>query len=242
MKPVIGITTESTGDKLQLNQSYVNAISDLGGVPLLLAKTDELDVIEEQVHRIDGLYLTGGSDINPATYDEEPHENLGKVEHGRDEYEIQVIKHAIKKKIPILGVCRGNQLLNSLNGGTMYQDLPSQKEGELIQHKQQSGRDFLQHTIEINQESKLYRIIQQDKIRVNSHHHQANKDIADEFRIAATAPDGVIEAIESKDEDHFILALQFHPEDAYTLDDSAKKILEAFIDAAVEYDKTVDND
>lgn len=232
-KPIIGITTMIDGTTLSLNESYIKAVSDLGGVPLLLPKNDNDQSIKEQVEAVDGVYLTGGSDINPSTYDEEPHLKLEKVEHGRDEYEIKVIKEAFKRDVPILGVCRGSQLLNSLTDGHMYQDLESQYEGDdLIQHRQNSPRDYLQHSVLIDEGSLMHKIVGTTKIRVNSHHHQANKDVDDkDFVISGRAPDGVIEVIEGKG-DAFVLGLQFHPEDSYKFDEPSEKIIRAFIDAA----------
>ena len=235
-RPIIGITTAIEESQLTLRPHYIEAVTDLGGVPLLLAKNDDKQSIKEQVDALDGLYLTGGKDINPSTYDEEPHPKLQAVEHGRDEYEIEIIKHAFKRNIPILGICRGSQLLNSLMDGTMYQDLEAQYEGDgLIQHVQESDRDYLQHSVLIEKGSRLHKITGRDKIRVNSHHHQANKDVDDkEFFISGRAPDGVIEAVEGKG-DTFILGLQFHPEDSYTFDEPSKKILEAFLSEAQKF-------
>lgn len=235
-KPIIGITTMIDGSTISLNENYINAVTDLGGVPLLLAKNDDDQFIKEQVEMLDGLYLTGGSDINPRTYDEEPHVRLEAVEHGRDEYEIRVIENAFERNLPILGICRGSQLLNSLTDGHMYQDLESQYEGDdLIQHRQQSPRDYLQHSIIIEEGTKMHDIVGTTKMLVNSHHHQANKDVDDEdFLISARAPDGVIEVIEGKG-DAFILGLQFHPEDSYKFDKNSEKLLDAFIKAAREF-------
>lgn len=233
--PVIGITTmiEPDGD-LHLRPSYINAIADLGGTPILLAKNENDHAIKEQISRIDGLYLTGGTDINPSTYGEEPHPKLGVVEIGRDEYEIKLIKHALERGVPIIGICRGSQLLNSINGGTMYQSLEDQYEGELLQHMQNSARDYLQHTIHVEPDTKFHKIVGVDKFQVNSFHHQANHKLADEFVLAASAPDGVVEAIEFKT-DQFVLGLQFHPEDTYKISEPHRKILEAFIQAAKDY-------
>lgn len=235
-KPIIGITTMIDGNMLTLNENYINAVTDLGGVPMLLAKNDDDQFIKEQVEMLDGLYLTGGSDINPRTYDEEPHINLEAVEHGRDEYEIKVIQFAFERDLPILGICRGSQLLNSLTDGHMYQDLETQYEGdELIQHLQKSPRDYLQHSIIVEEGTMMHDIVGTTKMLVNSHHHQANKDVDDEdFLISARAPDGVIEAIEGRG-DTFILGLQFHPEDAYTFDVHSEKIVSAFINAAKDF-------
>lgn len=232
-RPIIGITTAIEDSQLILRPHYIEAVTDLGGVPMLLAKNDSKETIKEQVESLDALYLTGGKDINPSTYDEEPHPKLEAVEHGRDEYEIEIIKYAFKRGIPILGICRGSQLLNSLTDGSMYQDLESQYEGDgLIQHKQKSDRDYLQHSLLIEKGSRLHKIIGKDKIRVNSHHHQANKAVDNkDFIVSGRAPDGVIEAFESTGET-FIMGLQFHPEDAYKFDEPSKKILEAFISEA----------
>ncbi len=235
-RPIIGITTEIDDSQLSVRPHYIQAVTDFGGVPMLLAKNDDKQSIKEQVAALDGLYLTGGNDINPSTYDEEPHPKLEAVEHGRDEYEIEVIKEAFKRDIPILGICRGSQLLNSLTDGKMYQDLEAQYEGDgLIQHKQKSGRDYLQHSVLIEKGSKLHKITGQDKIRVNSHHHQANKEVDNkDFIVSGRAPDGVIEALEGTG-DTFVMGLQFHPEDAYKFDEPSKKILEAFLSEAQKF-------
>lgn len=235
-RPIIGITTAIEEKNMSLRPHYIEAVTDLGGVPLLLAKNDDEQSIKEQIDVLDGLYLTGGKDINPSTYDEEPHPKLEAVEHGRDEYEIEVIKHAYKRGIPILGICRGSQLLNSLTDGTMYQDLEAQYEGEdLIQHKQKSNRDYLQHSVLIEEGSRLHKIVGTDKIRVNSHHHQANKDVDNkDFIVSGRAPDGVIEALEGTG-NIFIMGLQFHPEDSYKFDEPSKKILEAFLSEAQQF-------
>lgn len=232
--PIIGITTEVVdGDHLELRASFIYSISKLGGIPLLLPKVEDKDVIKGQLEHIDALFLTGGNDINPATYGENPHPKLENVEAGRDEYELELIHLALDKDIPILGICRGSQLLNSVAGGTMYQDLDSEYGEGLIQHRQTSNRDFLNHKIEIFEGTKLHDITGVTEMSVNSFHHQANHDIGASFEVAAVAPDGVIEAIESKEHD-FVIGLQFHPEDAFEFNEPSRKIMEAFIKAAAD--------
>lgn len=230
--PIIGLTTEVVGgNHLELRSTFIYSISKLGGIPLLLPKVENEDVIKGQLEHIDALFLTGGSDIDPDTYGENPHPKLEKVEAGRDKYELELIRLAMEKDIPILGICRGSQLLNSIAGGTMYQDLESEYGESLIQHKQASDRDFLNHKIEVMEGTKLHAIVGTTEMSVNSFHHQANHDIGASFDVSAVAPDGVIEAIESKEHD-FVMGLQFHPEDAFEFDESSRKIMEAFIDAA----------
>lgn len=230
--PVIGITTEVVdGDHLELRSTFIYAISKLGGIPLLLPKIEDEDIIRGQVAQIDALFLPGGNDINPSTYGENPHPKLEKVEAGRDEYELELIHRCLEKDKPILGICRGSQLLNSVAGGTMYQDLDDEYGEGLIQHRQTSNRDFLNHKIEIMEGSKLHEITGVTEMSVNSFHHQANHDIGASYEVSAVAPDGVIEAIESKEHD-FVMGLQFHPEDAFEFNEPSRKIIEAFIKAA----------
>ncbi|ULG72258.1 gamma-glutamyl-gamma-aminobutyrate hydrolase family protein [Macrococcus brunensis] len=232
--PIIGLTTEIRQDgDIHVNKKYVEAVSDLGGVPMLLPKTTHEEAIREQVNRIDGLYLTGGTDIDPAIYDEEPHPKLGRVESGRDEHEIKILEYAIERGIPILAICRGSQLLNIIHGGSMYQDIESELDGDLIQHKMQSDRDFIQHSLTVEPDTKLYHITNETHFRVNSVHHQANDEIGEGLIVSAKAPDGVIEAIESTD-DNFKIGLQFHPEELYHKHEPSKKIIAAFIEAAAK--------
>lgn len=230
-QPIIGITTFISSKGLTLPTTYIDAVDDSDGVPMVLAKTPDTEKIKSQIDKVDALLLTGGNDIEPALFNEEPHQQLGEIEPGRDEYESKLIEHALEKEIPVLGICRGAQILNIQQGGTMYQDIYDQIDTEVNQHTQKAARNYLAHTVNIKKDSLLHRIVGQTKIRTNTFHHQANKDVPDHFIISATSPDGVIEAVESTVHD-FVMGLQWHPEGTYFNDEPSKKIFHALVEAA----------
>ena len=230
-QPVIGITTFISDKGLTLPTTYIDAINDSDGVPMVLAKTLDAEKMKAQIDKIDALLLTGGNDIEPALFNEEPHQQLGEIEPGRDEYESGLIEHALSKGIPVLGICRGAQILNIQQGGTMYQDIYDQIDGSVNQHTQKAARDYLAHTVNIKDGSLLHGIVGETKIKTNTFHHQANKDVPDHFIISATSPDGVIEAVESTIHD-FVIGLQWHPEGTYFNDEPSRKIFHALVEAA----------
>ena len=219
-KPIIGITSntilaESTivpgMTRVYVSADYINAVTIAGGIPFLLPPLSDLADAREQIMTIDGLILSGGLDVDPFMYGEEPLEKLGTINIFRDEYELMVIKLASELGKPILGICRGIQIINVAHGGTLYQDM-SYIEGCNIKHFQNvTIRDALWHTVDIDPTSSLATIINRQNLRVNSYHHQAIKTVAPGFIATAYSKDGVIEAIEHQG-DPFILGIQWHPE------------------------------
>jgi putative glutamine amidotransferase len=168
---------------------------------------------EALVERVDGLILTGGADINPARYGHAPHAALGQVSDERDRWELALIHAARSRSRPVLAICRGVQVLNVALGGTLIQDLPSERPGE-INHDPESPRTARTHSVEIAPESRLGRAMGTTNARVNSIHHQAIERVADELRIVGTAPDGVIEGVEpAADSAWWCLGVQWHPEE-----------------------------
>lgn len=228
---IIGITTFITGDSLKLPVNYINAVSGASGIPMILAKIEDETRIKQQVDSIDALLLTGGDDIDPSLFSEDPHQNLGNIEPGRDAYEMRLIEYALEQDKPILAICRGAQILNIYAGGTMYQDIYGQIDGEVIQHTQNAPRDYLSHTINIEYNSKLHSIIGETAVKTNSFHHQANKEVPDGYIISARSNDGIIEAIEHT-EKKFVFGLQWHPEGSFNNDSTSQKIFNKFIEAA----------
>lgn len=226
--PVIGVTTFIEGNSLRLPTTYGNAISDAGGVPIILVKTEDDEKLKKQVEKLDGLILAGGDDIDPNLFGEGPHQNLGTIEPGRDAYEMALIKHALAMDKPILAICRGTQILNITEGGTMYQDIYSQM-GDVYQHTQKAPTEYMSHYVTIDETSKLYEIMGDSRIRVNSFHHQANKAVGDGYMISARSDDGVIEAFESTKHD-FVIGVQWHPECTYFVDKYSKKLFETLIE------------
>ncbi|MDR1763724.1 MAG: gamma-glutamyl-gamma-aminobutyrate hydrolase family protein [Dysgonamonadaceae bacterium] len=210
-KPVIGISvsrTASGGSTVSAN--YVNAVLKAGGLPLLIPAMTDSSAVYELTNTIDGLIMTGGEDVNPLLYGEEPLPGLGEVDGERDRYEILLVKSSAKRKIPILGICRGEQIINVIFGGTLYQDIPSQRD-TVVKHRQDLEGRFASHSVEVAPGTKLAEIIGAGSHAVNSFHHQAVKRLAPVFRLSATASDGVVEAYEAYPTLP-IIAVQWHPE------------------------------
>ncbi|MEK5231272.1 gamma-glutamyl-gamma-aminobutyrate hydrolase family protein [Lysinibacillus sp. FSL K6-0232] len=238
MKPIIGITA-FVDDSLssQLNAAYSKSIIEAGGIPLIIPIGVEQDVAEI-LALTDGLLLSGGHDIHPFLFGEDPSPNIGKVHPARDAVEVALIEEAITRKMPIFGICRGLQILNVALGGTLYQDIDSDYAGtKLLQHAQQSDRMVATHYVQIAANNLLMDIIGQEKIAVNSLHHQAVKILADNCQAAALSSDGIVEAMVYK-ELPFCLAVQWHPEELATVGDQhALKLFSAFIEASLKFKK-----
>jgi len=211
-RPLIGLSAGQNERTSAVNATYINAILLAGGAPVLIPVTTDGDALYDIVSTLDGLLMTGGEDVNPLWYNENPLQALGAVDPERDEFDIRLIKFASDRNIPILGVCRGEQIINVAFGGTLYQDIPSQRDSKtLIKHVQRMGGAFTSHPVSVAGESQLSAIIGAGSSEVNSFHHQAVKDIATGFRAVAWSPDSIIEAIEAYPH-HPILAVQWHPE------------------------------
>lgn len=235
MKPLIGITTayDEKDGYYFLHRAHADAIIKAGGLPVLLPYSEARDR-ERLVEQLDGLYLTGGNDIDPHRFKEEPHPRLGKVEVLRDRFEFALVETFIAKKKPILGVCRGSQVINVALGGTMYQDLPSQKETALLQHRQTRPLQFPSHYVYIKEDSLLFNIVKERSLLVNSNHHQANWQVGEGLLASAKSEDGVIEAVE-KEAEPFILGVQWHPEQLLREKDGASlRIYRYFVKQAIK--------
>ena len=190
--------------------SYYNFIQLAGGIPVTIPITIDKDDIKTIIDMVDGVVLTGGSDIHPFLYEEDPHPKLGTVDIDRDEREIAILMAALEKEIPVLGICRGMQLINVALGGTLYQDIESQMDNPIGHDLRSTVPDF-HHQIDVVKDSYLYEAMGSEKLGVNSIHHQAIKELAPGLKISATSSDGIIEAFE--DRDRKIYGTQFHPEE-----------------------------
>ncbi|MEC5425639.1 gamma-glutamyl-gamma-aminobutyrate hydrolase family protein [Virgibacillus sp. C22-A2] len=236
MKPVIGLTSSMEVDRsyYKVTNNNVKAISQAGGMPIVLPYLLKDEDIEQIAVQIDGLYATGGYDIDPTLFGEEPHPNLGTIIPERDTFEILLMKKLLEMGKPILGVCRGCQTLNIAAGGDMYQDIYAQVDGQLLQHRQKAPIDYGSHFVNVTQGSLLHQLTGSEKIRVNSLHHQANRRVPNSFQVGGKASDGVIEAVESN-EHAFVLGVQWHPEGMVGSGDEASlKIYKGFIEACKE--------
>lgn len=232
-RPIIGITCDYDIEKgvSQLYRGYYNAVLRAGGLPFLIANMGE-DNISEILDPLDGILFTGGQDVEPEYFGENPHQNLGSVNPYRDQLEIPLCRKALGEDMPILGICRGVQLMNVAMGGTIYQDLESQWErGELQKHNQLAPDWYGSHEVELVKGSKLADVLGVERIRTNSFHHQAIKEPAQCFKIGAFCGDGVIEGIESRHHS-FAIGVQWHPERMWEKDERMLSLFKGLINAA----------
>ncbi len=237
-RKIVGITCgtlpppERGSPRQSLNRPYVWAVERAGGVPIILPVTTEPEVIARYLGVVDGLLLSGGVDLAPACYGQEPHPRLGEVDLDRDATELPLVREALAQDVPIFAICRGIQTLNVALGGTLYQDLPSEFPSD-IAHQQSElklARDRFSHSIRIQPGSRLHAIVGAEEMQTNSFHHQALREVAKELIVTAKAPDGVIEAAEIPDR-RYVLAVQFHPEETAPHDPKSQRLFDAFVTA-----------
>lgn len=208
-KPVIGVSCSIDGSTVEAGMTYVVSVRKAGGIPFVIPLTTSGKEIDEYLDRIDGLLMIGGEDVSPLLFGQQPSKSLGEVVPDRDIYDLALIRKAVKRGIPVLGICRGIQCLNIAMGGDLIQDIPSEVQ-DAIQHRQNAPRSYGSHTITITKGSLMANLLGVDEIAVNSFHHQACGKVAPGYKVTARASDGVIEAIESADGKSF--GVQFHPE------------------------------
>ena len=238
-KPIIGINSSRVirQDTLyshsiveSLSSDYVESVIKAGGIPIILPIVSDEEYVRRQIETLDGVILSGGIDVNPLLYNEEPSSKLGFIYPEKDNFDILIAKIAYELNKPILAICRGLQILNVAFGGTLYQDL-SEKEGCYIKHVQQSRDGAATHTLDIDKNSILHDVLG-DSIISNTFHHQAIKDLAPDFKITAYSKDNVIEGIESLTKP-FVVGVQFHPEIMTAYDDkNMLRLFKALISAA----------
>jgi len=230
MRPWIGITCGFDQDEqqLRLNAPYQEAIEAAGGVPVLIGASPEL--APEVLSRLDGLLFTGGADLDPGLYGAAPAAGLGGVSPRRDAFEMALARAAYERRLPTLGICRGCQLLAVVGGGTLFQDLQSERPGSM-KHFQQAPRSHASHAVRIAEGTRLEEILGSREVRVNSFHHQAVRVLPQGALQAAEAPDGVVEAFEDSHLPYW-LAIQWHPEGLWRQDGAALALFRSLVEAA----------
>ncbi|HGJ66618.1 TPA: gamma-glutamyl-gamma-aminobutyrate hydrolase family protein [bacterium] len=236
MRPIIGITcgtSDLNTNDSYISNEYISAIESAGGTPIVLPLAKNESSFDGYISIIDGLLLSGGVDMDPSYFGEEPIQALGRIDVERDRIEIHLATQALKLNIPIFGICRGIQTLNVAGGGTLYQDIYSDL-NNLLKHRQTAPGSHATHSIKIKEGSKLATIIGQTEFRVNTFHHQSVKDLATGFAISATASDGIIECIEST-KHPFAIGVQFHPERMWQNSEPMLALFKAFVDAGISY-------
>ena len=240
-KPLIGISgntlRDSSGAYVDLirsyvNQDYVRSIEEAGGIPIIIPFTENLEQAKETINIVDGLLLTGGHDVYPLNYGEEPLRGIGDVFPERDKFDFALLAAAEARNLPVFAICRGCQIVNVYRGGSLYQDLPYD-ENCTIKHSQNQTPALPTHTVEIEPDSKLAKIIGTTTWITNSHHHQTCRNIGESLVVTGRAKDGTVEALEDTSRPWFV-ATQFHPEMMHVKDIHAKALFKAFVDATKE--------
>jgi putative glutamine amidotransferase len=233
--PLIGLTsTASTNASdspvCQLGQAYINAIQKAGGIPLAIPIGIDQVQVKSLLSRLDGLLLTGGGDIDPRTFKGASHPKVYGISSERDALEFYLLEAAVSLNKPFLAICRGIQVLNVAFGGDLYTHIQDQVEKSL-KHDwfPKFPRDKIAHTVRLIPGSKLHRIFETDKIRVNSLHHQGIKTVGEGLKATAFAPDGLVEGLEV-DGAGFAIGVQWHPE-CLPEDEKSARLFKAFVNA-----------
>jgi putative glutamine amidotransferase len=242
--PLIGVTTqtlqaidgipEGLPNSVVMNQRYYHAVAMAGAAPVLIPLLDDLGTLRAIYERTDGILIPGGVDVDPATFGEQPRERLGRIDPARDRVEIQLVKWAVEDGKPVLGLCRGLQVINVALGGTLYQDLETEYPNA-IKHDYFPtygfSRDHLAHDVAVEAGSRMRHALSSSAVPVNSMHHQGIKALAGSLAASAIAPDGLIEAAESTN-GSYVVGVQWHPE-VFELDEPSSGLLFAdFIQAS----------
>ncbi|MCL1693405.1 MAG: gamma-glutamyl-gamma-aminobutyrate hydrolase family protein [Actinomycetia bacterium] len=238
MRPIIGVTSQpkqaisSSGslDSHVIGHTYTDSVLRAGGIPVILPPIANEDVAT-LVDRLDGIVFTGGGDMDPGRYGEEPHPEVRKVNPARDEFELLLVHEAKERRLPVLAICRGLQVVTVALGGTLIQDIPSVIGS--TDHGVIGDAVYEAHQpITIEAGSDIAKAVGKTELMVNSIHHQAVKDLAPGFRAVAWADDGVIEGIQHEDDEWPLLAVQWHPEFlGDNCDEASHRLFEAFIES-----------
>ncbi len=238
MKPVIGVTTSYLEDKgisyQRIDLRNIKAIESQGAIPFILYQTLDLTIIRQYMDWIDGIYFSGGCDIWPALFGEEPEVGIKTVYPERDQFEIALYKIAEKKDMPVFGVCRGAQLMNVAAGGSLIQDIQKQVVNPLDHSSSGIPGRHPYHQVKLKENSLIRQMLIEQVMGVNSHHHQSVKKLGEGYEVSAFSKDGVIEAIESKNMT-FSLGVQWHPEEMYETYPVFKNLYHRFVEESSSY-------
>lgn len=224
-KPIIGITSDTNflersdgyfGLEVNFSQRvFSDAIFEAGGIPYMIPMNAG-EYADDIISVIDGLILIGGHDVSPLVYDQEPREKIGHIKPDRDDNDAKLFRAALYQGKPVLGICRGHQLINALMGGTLHQDL-SEYEGISIQHNQKAKPEYVTHSIRVEVDSYVSKLIDNQTL-VNSVHHQMVNELAPSLKAVAWSQDDVVEAFESQEEIPLVIGIQWHPEVLFAKD------------------------
>ena len=244
MPPIIGITATLKEDAdavaerplgrfVRADLDYVEGVTGAGGVPVVLPPTGNEGAAESVLHSLDGLLLSGGSDLDPGYYGEEPLPELGITLPERDAFEMALVGQALRRGMPVFGICRGMQILNVALGGTLYQDLPSQWNRDVLKHRQDTPKWQPTHEVMVTDGSYMAEVMGREMVKVNSYHHQGVKDLAQGLVATGYSSDGVVEAVEAENlSERWLLGVQWHAEAMRGAGPQQESLFEAHVSAA----------
>jgi len=248
-RPIIGVPTQNLQSlggistdipaSWVMSQRYIRALTAVGALPWMIPLVgDEPETLRGIYDELDGVFLPGGADIDPANYGEERHARCDKGDPARDQVELTLVRWAMADRKPVLGVCRGLQIVNLAAGGTLYQDLADQMPGS-IKHDYfpfggRYSRDHLSHEVSVATNTKLAEIFGAGALKVNSMHHQGVRQLGASLVASAVAPDGLVEGLESSD-NSYLVAVQWHPEALTENSPRTRRLFESFVEASAAY-------
>jgi len=232
MKPIIGVTAlyDEGKTSIWMLPGYLDGIAQAGGIPVILPLHAEDSDADALLRAVDGLLFTGGHDVDPALYGEEPIVECGPACPARDAVERRFFEKAMAVDMPVFGICRGLQLFNALLGGTLYQDIPAQFSESAVVHGRPAPGGAASHKVSILKNSPLYELMDTERITVNSYHHQGVRTLAPGLLPAAIAEDGLVEAIYAPHK-AYLRAVQWHPEFDFETDEHSRKLFRDFVQA-----------
>lgn len=230
-KPLIGIIPliDIQRESYWMLPGYMKGLEEAGAIPVMLPLSQDEEALAQLAEELDGFLFTGGQDVEPSCYAEEKKETCQETCPDRDGMEQKLLRYVLEQDKPVLGICRGIQLINAALGGTLYQDIPTEYPSK-IEHHQTPPYDKIAHMVFVERKSPLWKMVEQEEIPVNSYHHQAIRELAPGLKAAAKSEDGLIEAVYMEGK-RLLLALQWHPEFSYRTDGNARKIFRGFVEA-----------
>lgn len=235
-KPIIGLTTYERERRVYcvVVTDYVRSVFEAGGLPVPVPTVAGDEDRDAYLDLLDGILFTGGADIHPACYGEEPLKEVNGLAPYKDDYELGLFRKAYERRMPIFGICRGSQLINVGLGGTLYQDLNVQVPGAFGHYPGEMPEEELYHSVDVAAGSRLAGIMGAGTIHVNSFHHQAVKTLGAHLQVGAVSRDHIVESIEGED-GRFLLGVQWHPECLTRRYPEFLKLFRSFVEAAAAY-------
>ena len=237
--PIIGVFADTMscnkggfGDvtRQYINAAYISAVEDAGAVPFIIPVSNDLEKTKKLIDLCDGLLFPGGEDIDPGYYGENPHKNLGEIRPEVDKFLFHSLLYALEQRKPALGICKGMQMMVVATGGSLYQDIYSQREEETFLHCKSGRRTYGVHQVQIDKDSRLFQILETGQIATNSMHHQSVRTLGKGLRLSAHTEDGIVEAVESLD--GRLIGVQWHPEEMVPESGAMKRLFKNLVQRA----------